>query len=157
MVKKPFAGLALVVLSTVAAAQRPAPPLGPHPQANLPTLTLPSYQLSHPPEVVRAVYKYAAEHPEVLRYMPCYCGCDMEGHRNNDDCFVKARAKNGDVTQWEEHGMVCAMCLSVAQRAMTMASGGASLPDIRADIERRYGHITESRTPTPNPPGKTPK
>jgi hypothetical protein len=56
-------------------------------------------------EVVAAAYKFAAEHPEVLGYVPCYCGCERSGHRGNDNCFVAARAPNGDVTEWEPHGM----------------------------------------------------
>jgi hypothetical protein len=56
-------------------------------------------------EVVRAAYKFAAEHPEVLSYVPCYCGCEHSGHRGNEDCFVTARDAKGDVTQWEPHGM----------------------------------------------------
>jgi hypothetical protein len=54
---------------------------------------------------VRAVYKFAAEHPEILGYVPCYCGCEREGHRGNDDCFVGARNTAGDVTQWDPHGV----------------------------------------------------
>ena len=62
-------------------------------------------QAVRPPEVVRAAYTFAAEHPEVLSYAPCYCGCEHAGHRGNDDCFVMSRAPNGDVTEWEPHGM----------------------------------------------------
>jgi hypothetical protein len=36
-------------------------------------------------------YQFAVEHPEVLNYMPCYCGCNEEaGHKSNEDCFVKS-------------------------------------------------------------------
>src|SRR4051794_34896631 len=78
--------------------------LAPHRQATLPPLELPAYQLPRSPEVVRAAYKFAAEHPEVLSYVPCFCGCENSGHQGNEDCFVKTRAKNGDVTAWQEHG-----------------------------------------------------
>jgi len=60
---------------------------------------------ARPMEIVRAAYTFAAEHPEVLSYVPCYCGCERSGHRGNEDCFVTARDANGDVTQWEPHGM----------------------------------------------------
>ena len=78
---------------------------GPHPQANLPPLPFDAGPPARPAEVVRAVYKFAAEHPEVLSYVPCYCGCEREGHRGNDDCFVAARNTAGDVTQWDPHGV----------------------------------------------------
>jgi hypothetical protein len=78
---------------------------GPRPQNNLPPLPLDSVPPARPMEVVRAVYKFAAEHPEVLGYVPCYCGCERDGHRGNDDCFVAARNAVGDVTQWDPHGI----------------------------------------------------
>jgi hypothetical protein len=58
-----------------------------------------------PAAVVNTAYRFAAEHPEILSYVPCYCGCERMGHHGNDDCFVTARAPNGDVTEWEPHGM----------------------------------------------------
>ena len=78
---------------------------GPHTQARLPPLPFSPVPMSRPPDVVNAAYKFAAEHPEVLAYVPCYCGCENSGHKGNDDCFVAARASNGDVTEWEPHGM----------------------------------------------------
>ena len=92
-----------------AAAQATVPPanarFGPHKQQTLPALPFSVSAPARPPEVVRAVYKFSAEHPEILGYVPCYCGCERSGHRGNDDCFVASRAANGDVTEWEPHGM----------------------------------------------------
>lgn len=78
---------------------------GPHLQQNLPPLPFSPEPPARSPEVVRAAYKFAAEHSEVLSYVPCYCGCENMGHRGNEDCFVTQRDANGDVTQWEPHGM----------------------------------------------------
>jgi hypothetical protein len=83
----------------------PSAKLGPHPQANLPPLPFDPEPPARPMEQVRAAYKFAAEHPEVLSYVPCYCGCEHSGHRGNEDCFVTARDANDDVTEWEPHGM----------------------------------------------------
>ena len=129
--------------------------LGPHPQANLPPLEMPTYDarlLPRKPAVIKALYRYAAEHPEILSYLPCFCSCDQMGHKSNEDCFVKSRGKNGDVTKFEEHGISCAMCLAVAERAKQLSEGGTSLTEIRADIERRFASLGESRTATPLPP-----
>ena len=83
--------------------EAPNAKFGPHKQANLPPLPL--EPPVRPPAVANAAYTFAAEHPEILGYVPCYCGCERSGHRGNDDCFVTARAANGDVTEWEPHGM----------------------------------------------------
>jgi len=89
-----------------AASPVPASALqGPHAQANLPPLPFIPEPPARSPEVVRAAYKFAAEHSEVLSYVPCYCGCERSGHRGNEDCFVTARDAKGDVTEWEPHGM----------------------------------------------------
>ena len=98
-----------VATQTAAPAPPPdAPPpmakYGPHKQDRLPPLPYDPTP-ARPPDVVRAAYVFAAEHPEILGYVPCYCGCERSGHRGNDDCFVSGRDANGDVTQWEPHGM----------------------------------------------------
>jgi Protein of unknown function with PCYCGC motif len=151
------AALAIALVSIVLAAQTDLPArqrsAGTQ-QSALPPLHIPNIDprlLPRPPEVIQATYKYAAEHPEVLRYIPCFCGCDKTGHRSSEDCFVKSRARNGNVTEWNEHGIACAMCIAVAERAKVMSEQGAALKDVRADVEKRYGHITGERTPTPLP------
>jgi predicted cobalt transporter CbtA len=38
---------------------------------------------------VREAYKVAAEIPDVIAGVTCYCGCDKsQGHRNLLDCFI---------------------------------------------------------------------
>jgi hypothetical protein len=70
----------------------------------LPPLPASPYALPRPPEVIRAVYTFAARHPEVLHYVPCFCGCERSGHNDNDDCFIQSRDAKGRPT-WEPHGM----------------------------------------------------
>ncbi|MBP1931692.1 hypothetical protein J2Z37_001693 [Ammoniphilus resinae] len=42
-----------------------------------------------PGENVLEAYQFAVDHPEVLDYMPCYCGCyESDGHTSNTHCFV---------------------------------------------------------------------
>jgi hypothetical protein len=60
---------------------------------------------ARPRDVVEAVFHFAGDHPEVLSHIPCFCGCENRGHRNNDDCFVAARDERGRVTAWEPHGI----------------------------------------------------
>ena len=135
-----------------------APPLvalKAHPQKEFPPLQLPAYPLGRSPEVITAAYKFAAEHPEILTYVPCFCGCERSGHQGNEDCFVKARASNGDVSEWEPHGMECNVCVDVATQAMQMHSSGASVRDIRAALEKKWASQAaqmHTHTPTPDPP-----
>jgi len=140
-----------------AAAQAPAAlrALVPHKQANLPPLPFgPRDPLPRPPQVVAQVFQFAAEHPEVLTYVPCFCGCDHMGHKGNEDCFVKQRAANGDVVAWEPHGTECQVCIDVGQQAMQMYSSGASVASIRDAIEKKYAGTYQNHTPTPQPPAR---
>ena len=73
--------------------------------ADIPPLPMTPFPAARPMEIVRAVYVFAAKHPEVLSKMPCFCGCENRGHRHNDDCFVAARDARGRPTAWEPHGV----------------------------------------------------
>ena len=126
----------------------------PHPQATLPPLEFPAYAPPRSPDVIRAAYRFAAEHPEILSYVPCFCGCEHSGHRGNEDCFVHARDTNGDVIEWEPHGMECTICIDVATRSMQLFQSGASVRDIRQTIEKEWAPHATTHTPTPAPPAK---
>ena len=52
------------------------------------------YQAS--PEAQEA-YRYAAAHPEILQYFPCYCGCGEFGHRSVLDCSIREFRADGSV------------------------------------------------------------
>jgi hypothetical protein len=133
----------------------PAQALKPHTQKQYPPLALPGYALGRSQDAIRAAYQFAADHPEILTYVPCFCGCERSGHKGNEDCFVKTRGANGDVTEWEPHGMECNVCLDVATQAMQMHASGASVRDIRAAVEQKWAAQaaqSHTHTPTPEPP-----
>ena len=108
---------------------------------------------ARPPEITKAVFAFAARRPDVLNYMPCFCGCERGGHKGNHDCFVARRDAQNKVTAWEPHGLVCEVCIDVGQQAMQMTNAGASLAQIRDAIEKKYAGATY-HTPTPMPPHK---
>ncbi len=97
---------------------------------------------------VKLAYEFAARHPEVISYIPCFCGCERGGHKSNESCFVASR-KNG--ISWDTHGLNCEVCLRVALETMQMSNAGASTADIRKLIEAKYASMP-GHTPTPMPP-----
>jgi hypothetical protein len=125
-------------------------PMKPH-TGPLPPLPRVSFEPPRPMAVVHQVYEFAARHPEVLQYVPCYCGCERVGHSGNHDCFVKSRAANGRVTEFDSHGVGCTICIDVARDAMVMFNSGAKPAAIRAAIDKKYGGRFPSATPTPKP------
>lgn len=136
-----------IIAATAASAA-----LGPHKQATFPPVPYAAHPPPRPTDVVDAAYRFAGEHPEILSYIPCFCGCQHSGHKGNTDCFVRSRAANGDVIEWDEHGIECAVCIDVATRSRQMHASGASVRDIRAAIEKEFGPRFPTMTPTPKPP-----
>jgi hypothetical protein len=106
-----FAATSLVVAAVaVVAAQSPtksAPTPAPSAAAKkitFPPIPTPGFAPGRPVDQARAVYQFAAEHPEVLKFVPCYCGCESTGHPHNESCFVKRRDAAGNVVEWDTHG-----------------------------------------------------
>ena len=136
---------------------RPAPPPAGEPtpippaDAALPPLPLVQNLVPRSPQVIRDAYIFAAQNPQVLEYVPCFCGCETRGHKRNADCFVQSRNPAGSVREWDTHGMECIVCIDVARDAMQMRASGARVDDIRNAVESKYAAY-ERQTPTPLPP-----
>jgi|SRR5579863_6923773 len=123
-------------------------------EADLPVLPDNLGYSPRPAAYVRTVYAFAAHHADVLRYVPCFCGCERMGHRSNDACFVARRSGSGQVLEWEPHGVICEICLDVAHEAMQLHNTGASIDQIRAEIDRKWTIQGASHTNTPLPPAR---
>lgn len=93
-----------------------------------------------------AAYHYAIEHPEVVAWMPCYCGCDAMEHRNNLDCYLKANGAG-----FEEHASFCEICVQITLKAKNLVGQGTSLREVRAIVDATWGR-TAPGTDTPVPP-----
>ena len=91
-----------------ASAKKPPPtitqPSAAARKVTYPPIPNPGFAPGRPVDQTRAVYQFAAEHPEVLKYVPCYCGCESTGHPHNESCFVKRRDAGGNVVEWDTHG-----------------------------------------------------
>ena len=76
---------------------------------------------------VAQVYEMAAEIPEVLDGLYCYCDCSRHSnHRSLLTCFQ------------DDHGASCDVCLNEAETAYRMTSEGRSLKEIRAAVDEMY-------------------
>jgi hypothetical protein len=126
--------------------------LGPRKQASFPPIPFAAYAPPRSHEVITAAYHFAADHPEILSYVPCFCGCERSGHGANHDCFIRKRDAGGDVVEWDEHGVECAVCIDVANRSRQMHASGASVRDIRTAIDKEFGARVPTEMHTPHPP-----
>jgi hypothetical protein len=117
---------------------------------DLPPLPKVQFAAARPAPLLRAAYEFAARHPEVLRHVPCFCGCERNGHGNNQDCFVARREADGR-PEWNPHGIGCGICVDLALQAKQMHGAGSSLADIRQAIDVKYRAEYPTSTPTPLP------
>ncbi|MBD7946070.1 PCYCGC motif-containing (lipo)protein [Psychrobacillus sp. FSL K6-2684] len=115
------------------------------------TDVLPEF-LNEQSEDMQLIYQAAAKANDVLKWMPCYCGCgDSAGHKSNFNCFVDEIKENGEVV-WDDHGTRCAACLETAVTSIKMVQEGKSLTEIRAAIDEAYkeGYAKPTDTPMPS-------
>lgn len=97
----------------------------------------PSYVTALPGDW-QAAYAYALARPDVLQWLPCYCGCDGMGHRSNLDCFFVRREEEGNYT-YEEHASYCDICVETANLASVMLRDGATMTEIRSTVDSQFG------------------
>ncbi|WJH37297.1 PCYCGC domain-containing protein [Paenibacillus sp. CC-CFT747] len=111
---------------------------------------LPAFLKGQPDRMVKA-YQAAAKNTDLLRYIPCYCGCgESAGHGSNQNCFVKEVAADGSVV-WDDHGTRCGVCVTIAETAVKMKQDGKPAKEIRAAIDKAYGKGFAPPTKTPLP------
>lgn len=111
------------------------------------------------PENIDRLYRFVALHPNVFKYMPCFCACSRtKGHRSNDDCFVKSRGRTLSSLKWSSHAAECTICLTVAAQVQELYSQGKSVQEIRTAVEQSLGaKFNKFHTDTPLPPGAQPE
>ena len=111
---------------------------------------LPGYVMTAGDQVAMA-YQFALDRPDVMLWMPCYCGCGgHSGHKSARDCFVKPASSSGNI-QFDEHGSTCDVCVDIALLARQMTLAGQPLTDIRGAVDQEFSDIGPG-TDTPLPP-----
>lgn len=111
---------------------------------------LPSF-LDNKSEDIRLVYQIAGQSTEILKWMPCYCGCgESAGHKSNLNCFIEDKLEDGTIV-WDDHGTRCLVCLEIAVQSAKMHKDGMSLKEIRQTIDNTYKEGYAKPTPTDMP------
>jgi hypothetical protein len=140
-----FAGLGLAAC-VPAAVNTPAPSMRPASLA-IPAKDVWPLQYRQALPASKEAYAFAMAHGEVLRFMPCFCGCGRDGHRDNYDCFIREQTAPGTYLL-DPHGLSCGVCVGVALDSKALLAQGLSRPAIRAVIDTKW---SASGPPTPTP------
>lgn len=89
------------------------------------------------PLTVQTAYQFAAANPDVMKNIPCYCGCGDIGHTSNYDCYVSGVDSNGKVA-FDNHALGCSICVDITQDVMRMLRDGKSPQDAREYVDATY-------------------
>lgn len=116
-------------------------------KANEVDIELPSF-LAGRPSIVKENYALSYEYAKVLQYMPCFCGCVNQGHKSNYNCFIKEH--KGKSVTWDNMGLNCDICNTIARESIALFEEGNSLYNIRLYIDDKLGSYGPS-TKTPMP------
>lgn len=115
-----------------------------HPAAAVGDWVLPEFATAVP--MVAEAYSFAVEHPEVLSYLPCSCGCESMGHNSNWNCYVKSVMASGEVI-FDQHGSGCNVCVDITLDAKAMWQRGSPLTEIRKYIDANYSSTMQTEWP----------
>jgi hypothetical protein len=67
------------------------------PDGDLAKIIWPSFVADAPAEV-KTLYEFQVTHGDLMKWMPCYCGCGQNaGHKSNRDCYIKSVYADGSV------------------------------------------------------------
>lgn len=98
------------------------------------------------PVTVQTAYQFNAANPDIMKDIPCYCGCGDIGHTSNYDCYVSNVESNGAVT-FDNHALGCSICVDITQDVMRMLNDGKSPQDARAYVDATYSKYGPSNIP----------
>jgi len=103
-------------------------------------------EVQQAPVKVRESYQFAVANSEVMKQIPCYCGCGAMGHTSNYSCYVADPGTDGKFT-YDPHALGCSICVDITQDTMRLLKQGKAVPEIRAYIDQTYAKFGPSNMP----------
>ena len=102
-----------------------------------------STEVRNAPAVTQRAYQFAVANPEVMKQIPCYCGCGNMGHTSNYTCYVQSADASGKIT-FDTHALGCSICVDITQDTMRLLRQGSNVKDIRAYVDKTYSQYGPS-------------
>lgn len=103
-------------------------------------------QVRSAPMTVRVAYQFAAANPDLMKQVPCYCGCGKMGHTSNYSCYVSAVSPAGAIT-FDDHALGCSLCVEITQDVIRLSGQGQTASGIRAYVDSTYSKYGTSNMP----------
>lgn len=113
---------------------------------NMASMELMPAEVHAAPVTVQEAYQFNVANPEIMKDIPCYCGCGNIGHTSNYDCYVSDVDDAGNIT-FDNHALGCSICVDITQDVMRMLKDGKSPQEARASIDATYSKYGPSNIP----------
>jgi hypothetical protein len=98
------------------------------------------------PVSVQEAYQFAAANPDIMKNIPCYCGCGNIGHTSNYDCYVSSMDGKGNIA-FDNHALGCSICVDITQDVMRMLREGKTSAEARVYVDATYSKYGPSNIP----------
>ena len=98
------------------------------------------------PGAVQQAYQFAVANPDLMKQIPCYCGCGAMGHASNYACYVSGVGADGQIT-FDNHALGCSICVDITQDVMRMLRDGKSPQEARTYVDATYSKYGTSNIP----------
>ena len=135
----------LVILSTLLSACGPKTSNSDHELAMAPLDQMPA-DVMNAPVTVQQAYQFNVANPEVMKQIPCYCGCGAMGHTSNYSCYVTDVGSDGKIN-YDKHALGCSICVDITQDTMRLLKQGKTTPEIKVYVDQTYSKYGPSNMP----------
>jgi hypothetical protein len=113
---------------------------------NMTSMDMMPAEVQSAPVTVQQAYQFASANPDLMKNIPCYCGCGNVGHTSNYACYVSNGDDKGKFT-FDNHALGCSICVDITQDVMRLLRQGKSSQDARAYIDSTYSKYGPSNIP----------
>lgn len=92
----------------------------------------------HHDEQMKVIYRAVLEQQQLLKHVPCYCGCgDSVKHAHNYHCFIHENKDDGSIV-WDDYATRCQICLDIVAESIVENNDGKTIDEVRTMIEEKY-------------------
>lgn len=95
------------------------------------------------PVTVQDAYRFNVANPDVMKEIPCYCGCGGVGHTSNYSCYVQEDDGQGNI-KFDGHALGCSICVDITVDTMRLLKEGKSVAEIKQIVDDTYGQFGPS-------------
>lgn len=138
--------LFVVIIGVIALASLPACSVQQTTDLQMMSMDQLPAEVQSAPVTVQEAYQFASINPDLMKDIPCYCGCGDIGHTSNYDCYVSGMDAQGNI-KFDNHSLGCSICVDITQDVMRMLQDGKTPAEARAYVDATYAKYGPSNIP----------